>query len=49
MNIMLKRFFNSIPIINTFKKTNICIMINSKYFFKSPDIYYLRIIGGIIK
>ena len=31
------------------KSYNICIMINSKYFFKSPNIYYLRIIGGIIK
>jgi DNA-binding LacI/PurR family transcriptional regulator len=31
------------------KSYNICIMLNSKYFFKSPQIYYLRIIGGIIK
>lgn len=31
------------------KSYNICIMINSKYFFKSSNIYYLRIIGGIIE
>jgi len=31
------------------KSYNICIMINSKYFFKTSNIYYLRIIGGIIK
>jgi len=31
------------------KSCNICIMINSKYFFKTSNIYYLRIIGGIIK
>ena len=31
------------------KSYNICIMINSKYFFNSPNIYYLRIIGGTIK
>jgi len=27
---------------------NISIILNSKYFFSAPNIYYLRIIGGII-
>jgi DNA-binding LacI/PurR family transcriptional regulator len=32
------------------KSYNICIMLNNHYFFKSPNnIYYLRVIGGIIK
>jgi LacI family transcriptional regulator len=31
------------------KSYNICIMINSDYFFESPKLYYLRIISGIIK
>lgn len=31
------------------KSYNICIMINFNYFFKSPNIYYLRVIGGIIR
>ncbi len=31
------------------KSYNICTMINSKFFFNSPNIYYLRIIGGIIE
>lgn len=28
---------------------NICIMLNSQSFFKASNIYYLRVIGGIIK
>jgi DNA-binding LacI/PurR family transcriptional regulator len=31
------------------KSYNICIMINSKNFFESPNIYYLKIIGGVIR
>ena len=31
------------------KSYNICLMLNSKYFFKSSNIYYLRVIGGVIK
>jgi len=31
------------------KSYNICIMINSDYFFQSPKLYYLRIISGIIR
>lgn len=31
------------------KSFNICIFLNSKYFFKSPNIYYLKVIGGIIR
>jgi len=31
------------------KSYNISIMVNSDYFFKTPKLYYLRIIGGIIR
>lgn len=31
------------------KSYNILIMLNSEYFFKSPNIYYLKVIGGIIR
>jgi len=31
------------------KSYNISIMINSDYFFKSPKLYYLKIISGIIQ
>lgn len=31
------------------KSYNICLMLNSDYFFKSSNLYYLRVIGGIIK
>lgn len=31
------------------KSYNICIMLNSYYFYRSPNIYYLRVIGGIIR
>jgi DNA-binding LacI/PurR family transcriptional regulator len=31
------------------KSYNICLMLNAKDFFKSSNIYYLRVIGGIIK
>jgi len=31
------------------KSYNICLMLNSENFFKSSNIYYLRVIGGIIK